>query len=137
MGEVETSFAVFQKQYIADNLNKKLHPFDVETNAQGYEKTQLAERLELLIAQKSITDNELQIQKIDLYLWNKVIEACVNYRVDINDQYIDYSKTLPSLNRILYDQLYNSQTQYGLGDEQVMLDKSVALNTIIKVLSDK
>ena len=66
LGEVEASFAVFQKQYIADNLNKKLQPFNVEANAQSYEKTQLAERLELLMAQKSISQSELELEKKDL-----------------------------------------------------------------------
>jgi len=66
LGEIEASFAVFQKQYIANHLNKELQPFNVDTNAQGYEKTQLAERLELLIAQKSITLSELELEKKDL-----------------------------------------------------------------------
>ena len=66
LGEIEASFAVFQKEYIADQLNKKLKPYDVDTNAQGYEKTQLAERLDLLMSQKSITLSELELEKKDL-----------------------------------------------------------------------
>lgn len=66
LGELESSFAIFQKEYIAHRLLKELKPFNIETNAQGYEKKQLAERLQLLMGQKSITENELQIQKNDL-----------------------------------------------------------------------
>lgn len=66
LGEIESSFAVFQKEYIADQLNKELKPYNVDTNAQGYEKNQLAERLELLMSQKSITLSELELEKKDL-----------------------------------------------------------------------
>ena len=66
LGEIESSFAIFQKEYIANHLNQKLKPYSVETNAQGYEKTQLGERLELLMAQKSITQSELELEKKDL-----------------------------------------------------------------------
>lgn len=66
LGEIEASFAVFQKEYIADQLNKELKPYNVDTNAQGYEKNQLAERLELLMSQKSITLSELELEKKDL-----------------------------------------------------------------------
>lgn len=66
LGEIEASFAVFQKEYIADQLNKKLKPYNVDTNAQSYEKTQLIERLDLLMSQKSITLSELELEKKDL-----------------------------------------------------------------------
>lgn len=66
LGEIESSFAIFQKEYIANHLNKKLRPFNVETNAQGYESNQLSERLQLLISQQAITQNEIELQKNDL-----------------------------------------------------------------------
>lgn len=65
-GDIESSFAIFHKQYIANKLNNKLKPFSIETNAQNLEKSQLKERLQLLLSQQSITITELDIQKNDL-----------------------------------------------------------------------
>lgn len=79
LGEIESFFAVFQKESIADDLNAKLRPFQVEGTAQSYEAIQLKERLSLLESQKSINQNELVLEKSDLEryqgLFNKGIIA--------------------------------------------------------------
>ncbi len=66
LGEIESTYAIFQKESIADNLNSKLQPFQVNGSAQSYEAIQLRERLNLLESQKSINQNEMALQKIDL-----------------------------------------------------------------------
>jgi multidrug resistance efflux pump len=66
LGEIESFFAVFQKESLADDLNSKLQPYKVESSAQSYEAIQLKERLSLLESQKSINQNELVLQKIDV-----------------------------------------------------------------------
>lgn len=66
LGEIESAFAIFQKESIADGLNKNLKPFQVNGTAQSYEAIQLRERLSLLESQKSINQNEMALQKIDL-----------------------------------------------------------------------
>ena len=66
LGEIESFFAVFQKESIADDLNTKLQPYQVEGTAQSYEAIQIKERLSLLESQKSINQNELLLQKNDL-----------------------------------------------------------------------
>lgn len=66
LGEVESYFAVFHKESIADELNAKLQPYQVEGNAQSYESIQLKERLRLLESQRSSNQAELVIQKSDL-----------------------------------------------------------------------
>jgi multidrug resistance efflux pump len=66
LGDIESYFAVFQKESIAYNLNIQLKPFDVEANGQSYETIQLKERLNLLESQKSINQNEVVLQKHDL-----------------------------------------------------------------------
>ena len=65
-GDIESAYAIFQKESIADNLNKNLQPFKVNGSAQSYEAIQLRERLNLLESQKSINQNEMALQKIDL-----------------------------------------------------------------------
>jgi multidrug resistance efflux pump len=113
LGEIEQSFAVFQKQYIADNLNKKLKPFNVDTNAQGYEKTQLAERLQLLIAQKTITENELQIQKIDVNRQETLFKKGVISAQEIEKQRLIYLQAEKNYKNLLSS---ISQTKSTIND---------------------
>ena len=79
LGDIESSFAVFQKEYSADELNKQLQPFKVDGVANSLESIQLKERLNLLESQKSINQNELSLGKLDLdrfqTLYNKGIIA--------------------------------------------------------------
>lgn len=113
LGEVEASFAVFQKQYIADHLNKKLQPFNVDTNAQGYEKTQLAERLQLLIAQKLIAENELQLQKTDVNRQETLFKKGVISAQEIEKQrliYLQAEKNYKNLLSVI------SQTKSSIND---------------------
>ena len=66
LGEIESAFAVFQKDYQAEQLNKDLQPFAVENRAQVSEKVQIKERLEILQQQKVINESELQLQKNEI-----------------------------------------------------------------------
>ncbi|UTN05588.1 HlyD family secretion protein [Flavobacterium bizetiae] len=66
LGEIESAFAVFQKDYQAEQLNKDLQPFQVENRAQVSEKVQIKERLEILQQQKVINESELQLQKNEI-----------------------------------------------------------------------
>jgi len=66
LGEIESAFAVFQKDYIANDLNANLQPFQVENNAQKSESVQIKERLTLLLQQKDITEQELKLQKNEI-----------------------------------------------------------------------
>ena len=79
LGDIESSFAVFQKEYSADELNKQLQPYKVDGAANSLESIQLKERLNLLESQKSINQNELALGKLDLdrfqTLFNKGIIA--------------------------------------------------------------
>ena len=79
LGDIESSFAVFQKEYSANELNKKLQPYKVDSNANSIESIQLQERLKILESQKSINQKELELNKLDLEryqtLFNKGIIA--------------------------------------------------------------
>ncbi|CAA9195954.1 HlyD family secretion protein [Flavobacterium collinsii] len=66
LGEIESAFAVFQKDYQAEQLNKNLQPFEVENRAQVSEKVQIKDRLEILQQQKVINESELQLQKNEI-----------------------------------------------------------------------
>jgi multidrug resistance efflux pump len=149
LGEIEASFAVFQKQYIADHLNKKLQPFDVETNAQGFEKTQLAERLQLLIAQKTLTEKELQLQKNDVNRQETLFKKGVISAQEIEKQRLiylqaekNYKNLLSSISQIkssINDLKRNNQTtQINENKENTNLETNVlqAFYQLKKVIKD-
>ena len=56
LGDVENAYAIFQKEYIAEELNSQLQPFQLENNSQRSENAQLKERLRLLEQQKTINE---------------------------------------------------------------------------------
>jgi hypothetical protein len=77
---------------------------------------------------------ERQLSKIDIELWEKLISAMVNNPV--KDRVIDRSTNVPTLNRILYDELYGKDTRYGLGTEQVFTESSLAKETLNLIIND-
>ena len=66
LGDIENSYALFEKEYSANELNKKLQPYKVDGTAHSLEAIQLKERLNLLESQKSINLSELELDKKDL-----------------------------------------------------------------------
>ena len=66
LGEIESVYAVFQKDYQAQELNHDLQPYAIENRAQLSEKIQIKERLEILQEQKVINESELKLQKNEI-----------------------------------------------------------------------
>ena len=100
-GEIEQSFAVFQKEYIANSLNEKLQPFKVESTAQSFEQRQLQERLQLLISQKSINESELQIGKSDLNRYEGLYKKGVIATQEIEKQRLIYLQSQKNYKSLL------------------------------------
>jgi hypothetical protein len=63
-------------------------------------------------------------------LWNKLTESVVGYKLH------DDNTPVPSLDRVLYDQLNGSATRIGMGEGQSFVDKDLALNTIINEIEN-
>lgn len=100
-GEIEQSFALFQKEYIANSLNEKLQPFKVETTAQSFEQKQLQERLHLLLSQKSINESELQIQKSDLNRYEGLYKKGVIATQEMEKQRLIYLQSQKNYQNLL------------------------------------
>ena len=90
LGDIESYFAVFQKEYIADELNTKLQPYQVEGKAQSYEANQLRERLSLLESQKSINQSELDLQKNDLERYETLYKKGIIATQEVEKQRLQY-----------------------------------------------
>lgn len=136
LGDVESAFAIFQKDYIADGLNADLQPFQVENNAQKSESTQIKERLSLLLQQKEINEQELKLQKNEITRY-----TTLNSKGVISDQEFEskklnylqaeknYKSLLSSISQLKSSLIDNSRatkgTQIDGTKEMVNLDRSV------------
>ena len=136
LGEIESYFAVFQKESVADELNATLQPFQVEGKAQSYEAIQLKERLSLLVSQKSINQNELVLQKSDLDRYETLYKKGIIATQEIEKQrliYLQHQKnyknmlsTISQLKSSLNDLNKNSKTtQINENKETVNLQRNV------------
>jgi multidrug efflux pump subunit AcrA (membrane-fusion protein) len=65
LGEIESAYAVFQKDYIANQLNEDLHPHGVDSLANNLENDLILERLRMLEQQRGNNEMELQLHKND------------------------------------------------------------------------
>lgn len=135
-GEIEQSFAVFQKEYIANSLNEKLQPFKVESTAQTFEQRQLQERLQLLLSQKSINESELQIGKSDLNRYEGLYKKGVIATQEIEKQRLIYLQSQKNYKSLLssISQLKSSinelnrsskTTKINENKENVVLERNV------------
>jgi multidrug resistance efflux pump len=90
LGDIESSFAMFQKESQADYLNTKLQPFQVQGTAQSYEAIQLKERLSLLESQKNINQNELVLQKSDLNRYQSLFDKGIIAAQELEKHKLNY-----------------------------------------------
>ncbi|WP_281231052.1 HlyD family secretion protein [Flavobacterium gelatinilyticum] len=149
LGEIESAYAVFQKDYQAQELNKDLHPFEVESRAQQSEKIQIKERLEILQQQKGINERELELQKNDVArfetLFNKGIisaQEMETKKLGFLQAQKNYRSLLSSISQLrssLIDNTKSSQnSQINSTKEEVNLGRSVSQSfyQLKKVIKD-
>lgn len=136
LGDLEAPFALFQKEYIASDLNKQLKPFQVESSAQSFESRQLNERLNLLINQKDINQAELKLQKKDIDRYEQLFKKGIISAQEIEKQRLQYLQaekayqsllsSISQLKSSLNDLNRNSQvTKINENKENVNLERSV------------
>ena len=101
LGEIESHFALFQKESIANELNSKLQPYKVEGSAQSYEAIQLKERLSLLESQKSINQNELILQKSDLDRYESLFKKGIIAAQEMEKQGLIYLQSQKNYKSVL------------------------------------
>jgi hypothetical protein len=70
-----------------------------------------------------------QPNAIPRFLWTKLIESLVGYS-------LASGAPVPALDRVLYDDANNTSTQYGLGINQTMVNKSIGLTTVLSYLEN-
>ncbi|KUJ63173.1 hemolysin D [Flavobacteriaceae bacterium CRH] len=149
LGEIESAYAVFQKDYQAHELNKNLQPFEVENRAQSSENIQIKERLEILQDQKAINESELQLQKNEVArfetLFNKGIvstqemEAKKLTYLQAQKNYKSLLSSISQLRSSLIDNKKSSQSSHiNSTKEEVNLGRNMAQSfyQLKKVIKD-
>lgn len=137
LGEIESAYAVFQKDYQAQKLNEDLHPFAVESRAQYSEKIQIQERLDILQQQKAINEGELELQKNEIarfeVLFNKGIISAQEMEVkklnflQAQKNYRSLLSSISQLKSSLIDNTKSSQnSQINSTKEEVNLGRNMA-----------
>ncbi len=149
LGEIESAYAVFQKDYQAQELNNNLQPFEVENRAQNSEKIQIKDRLEILQEQKVLNESELQLQKNEVArfetLFNKGIisaqemEAKKLTYLQAQKNYRSLLSSISELRSSLIDNTKLSQNSQISGTkEEVNLGRNMAQSfyQLKKVIKD-
>lgn len=137
LGEIESAFAVFQKDYQAQQLNESLHPFEIESKAQKSEKIQIKERLDILLQQKLLNEGELELQKNEVArfetLFNKGIISAQEMEVkklsflQAQKNYRSLLSSISQLRSSLIDNTKSSQnSQINSTREEVNLGRNVS-----------
>ena len=90
LGDVESAYALFQKEYSVDELNKKLQPYKVDGTAYNLETIQLKERLELLQSQRIINENELELNKQDLERYKVLFKKGIIASQELENHQLNY-----------------------------------------------
>lgn len=136
LGDIESAFAVFQKDYEAHRLNANLLPYQVENKAQKSENAQIKERLTLLLQQKEINLQELNLQKNEIDRYSALKSKGVisdqefetkklNY-LQAEKNYKNLETSISQLRSSLIDNVKNTKgTEITGTKEAVNLDRSV------------
>lgn len=126
LGEIENSFALFQKEYIASELNKQLQPYKVESSAQNFESKQLRERLQLLEGQKEINQSELQLLKTDVERYEKLFKKGVISAQEIEKQRLIYLQAEKNYKSLLssISQLKSSINELNRNSKTTIINES-------------
>jgi multidrug efflux pump subunit AcrA (membrane-fusion protein) len=127
LGEVENAFAVFRKENVAENLNAKLRPYLVEGSAQSYEAIQLKDRLTILESQKSISQNEISLQKNDLDRYEILHRKGIISDQDIDKQVLVFLQVKKSYATLLgsISQLKSSLNELNLRSKTTRINENI------------
>lgn len=132
LGEIESSFALFQKEYSIDKLNSNLQPYKIEGEAQSYEAIQLKERLSLLESQRQITQSELELQKNDLDRYEALFKKGIIASQEIERERLKYLQSQKNFKGVLstISQLKSSINDLNRNSKTTRINESKENSTL-------
>ena len=90
LGDITTSYAVFENNYSEYYLNKKLNPYKNESFANRYSLTEGKERLQVLLSQKELSLKELSFKEKNQVREKKLFENGVISAKEYEQKQIEF-----------------------------------------------
>lgn len=126
IGTIESSYALFEKDYLTYKHYKNLTPYNIDIIAQNLETNEQGERLKLLNDQKEIGQKELYYKKKELNRYQKLFERGVVSAQEWelkNVEYLQQEKNISNLNSQI-SQLQSSINELNRSKKTTMLNQS-------------
>lgn len=101
LGDIESAYAVFEKDFLAYQINKDFQPYNIDKASQSIEAKEQEERIRLLIDQNNIALLEMKYKKKDLDRYKKLYDKGVISAQEYDNKNIEYlqqEKNINSLN---------------------------------------
>jgi multidrug efflux pump subunit AcrA (membrane-fusion protein) len=149
LGDIETSYALFENNYIQYILNKELQPFTNEAIANEVTKSELKRRLKNSQSQRNLNKKELDFKRKDLKRNKHLFEKGVISEKEYENKQLEYLqaersyKTMASAISQLREAISNSNktskgTEIARISKEMTLLKSViqSFNQLKKTLKD-
>ena len=90
LGDIETSYALFENNYINYLLNKELDPFSNEAIANKITTSELTRRLNNIQSQKTLNKRELEFKQKDLERSKSLFEKGVIPEKEYETKQLEY-----------------------------------------------
>lgn len=134
LGDIESTYILFEKDYIAYTLNKELAPYNIEAFAQKVENMQQQQRLSLLIEQQKIAEKELSYKKQELERYQKLHSKGIISEQEWETKNVDFLQQEKSYNALLaqISQLHSSINDLEKSKKVTTLNQSKDETTLLR-----
>jgi len=141
LGDVESDFALFERNYTEYKLNKELQPFSNESLANQLSITEARNRLNTLISQQSLNKQEIALKKKDLERFETLYKKGVISAQEYDQKQLDYLQAQRSYRNIsasisqLRETINNSQKNLRGTEIRKTQDQNKELKNVIQSYS--
>ncbi len=138
LGDVESDYALFERNYTEYKLNKELKPFSNEFLASQLSITEARSRLNILISQQSLNKKEIELKKKDLERFEILYKKGVISAQEYDQKQLDYLQAQRSYRNIrssisqLRETINNSQQNLKGTEIRKTQDDNKALKGVIQ-----
>ena len=137
LGDIETSFALFENDYIHYQLNREYRPLSYVADANQYSLAQLNRRLESLLSQKKINALELEFERKNLKRHQMLFEKGVISEQDYEEKqmtfaqaernYVNFESSISQIREAIG---MANKTSKGTQIDRIKEEKTLLKNTI-------
>jgi len=138
LGDIQTYYALFEKNYTEYKLNKELKPFSSELLANQLSIKEVRNRLNVLISQQNLNSKELELKKKEFERFETLYKQDVISTQEFNQEQLDYLqaqrsyRSISSSISLLREAINNSQKNLRGIEVKKTQDDSKSLNNVIQ-----